>query len=145
MHELSVAQSIVEFALYEADRNKAEKVVELDVDVGELMQVDTDVLRKALGALMNGPRLAGARVEVQTESASFSCQRCESRWDMQDAREQLSQVPDSLLVREPDSNEVPIHFLPALYSAFLKCPACGSTDFSAVRGEEIRVMRIVLE
>ena len=145
MHELSVAQSIVEFALYEADRNKAEKVVELDVDVGELMQVDIRVLRKALGALMTGPRLTGAKTRVSVEGAYFSCRRCGSEWDMLEAKKQLSEVPEWLLVREPESNEVALHFLPDLYAAFIRCPTCGSSDFTALRGDDIRVMRVVLE
>ena len=145
MHELSVAQSIVEFALYEADRNKSDKVVELDVDVGELMQVDIGVLREALGALMTGPRLAGAETRVSTETAYFSCRRCGSEWDMLEAKKQLLEVPESLLIREPESNEVALHFLPDLYAAFIRCPACGSSDFAALRGDDIRVMRVVLE
>jgi Zn finger protein HypA/HybF involved in hydrogenase expression len=100
LHELSVAQSIVEFALYEADRNKADRVVELDVDVGELMQVDIGVLRKALGALMTGPRLAGAETRVRVEIAYFSCRRCGSEWDMLEAKKQLLEVPESLLIRD---------------------------------------------
>jgi hydrogenase nickel insertion protein HypA len=145
LHELSIAQSIVEFALYEADKNRAERVAELDVEVGEIMQVDSEVLKKALAALMAGPRLTGAHVRVRLEPAHFLCRRCGSEWDMADTKEQLSQVPDSLLIREPDSNELPLHFLPDLYAAFIRCPTCGSSDFSAVRGDDIRVMRVVLE
>jgi hydrogenase nickel incorporation protein HypA/HybF len=145
LHELSIAQSIVEFALYEADRNRADRVVELDVEVGELMQIDTEVLRNALGALMAGPRLAGAMARISLESAHFSCHRCGTEWDMLEAKRQLSAVPESLLIREPDSNEVPLHFLPDLYAAYIRCPACGSSDFNALRGDDIRVMRVVLE
>ncbi|MGA2199937.1 MAG: hydrogenase/urease maturation nickel metallochaperone HypA [Nitrososphaerales archaeon] len=145
MHELSVAQSIVEFVVEQADENRADRVSEVDVQVGEVMRVDAAVLKKALGALMVGPRLAGARVSVSVERASFSCQKCGSRWDMKDAEKQLSGVSDSLLVREPESNEVPLHFLPGLYTAFLRCPSCGSTDFAATQGEDVRVTKVVLE
>lgn len=145
MHELSIAQSIVELALHEADKNKADTVTEVDVNVGEVMQVDPEILRKALGALMTGPRLAGAQVRVRLEPAYFSCRKCGSEWDMVEAKKQLSQVPDSLLIREPDSKELPLHFLPDLCAAFIRCPACGSSDFSAVRGDDVRVMRVVLE
>ena len=140
-----MAQSIVEFVLYEADKNGAVRVSEVEIDVGELMQVDIVVLRNALNALLTGPRLAGARMKVQVEPAFFLCGNCGSKWDMQDAKKQLSEVSDNLLVREPESKEVPLHFLPGLYTAFLRCPTCGSTDFSALQGEDIRLMRVVLE
>jgi hydrogenase nickel incorporation protein HypA/HybF len=145
LHELSVARSIVDVVLDEADKNNAAAVAEVDIDVGEIMQVDAEVLRKALAALMTGPRLAGAQVRVRIEKAKFSCHRCGSEWDMADAKKQLSEVPDSLMIREPDSNELPLHFLPNLYAAFIRCPTCGTSDFSAVRGDDIRVMRVVLE
>jgi len=145
MHELSVAQSIVQFLVHEADRKGSTRVAEVEVDVGEVMQIEVDVLQKALVGLMTGPRLEGARVGVSVQPALFSCQRCGSRWGMKEAREQLAGVSGSLLVREPDSDEVPLHFLPGLYTAFMSCPSCGSTDFSTVNGEDVRVVRLVLE
>ena len=145
MHELSIAQNIVDFALSEADKNNAMAVSEVFIDVGELMQVEVDVLEKALGLLMAGPRLAGCSVHMQVEAASFQCRRCDASWGMEEARRQLERTPDSLRVKEPDSIELPLHFLPSLYSAFLHCPKCGSVDIVASAGEDIRLRRLVME
>ena len=145
MHELSIAESIVRYSLSEADKNGASRVTEMQVDVGELMQVEVDVLSEVLNRLMTGPRLGGARVKVRVKGASFSCRRCGGRWGMGEARRQLSGVPRSLLVREPDSKEVPLHFFPHLYPAFVHCPECGSSDVSVTDGQDVLLTRLVLD
>jgi len=144
LHELSIAQTIVDSVLSEADRRGAERVVQVDVDVGELMQLDRRALTGALRILLDGSRLKGARVRLHVESATFSCRRCDKQWGMAQAKKQLAEVPDGLRVREPDSKELPLHFLPSLYSAFLRCPYCGSSDIVAERGKEIRLRRVLL-
>lgn len=145
MHELGIAQSIVSAALEEADKAGAEKVLSVEVKVGELMQVDVDVLKEAIELLMKGPKLEGARVKIDTVAAAFSCNRCSREWDMDQARKQLAAVPDALRVREPDSVELPLHFLPSLYPAFVRCPVCGSSDVSITAGEDIWLRNVVLE
>lgn len=145
MHELSVAQSIVDTVLLEADKNHARQIKEINIDVGELMQLDTKALADALKILMTGDRLKGARVLVHVKSASFSCRKCSNQWGMAEARKQLAQVPDSLLVREPDSKELPLHFLPYLYPSFVHCPKCGSADTATTEGEDIKLRKLIME
>jgi hydrogenase nickel insertion protein HypA len=146
MHELSVAQSIVDAVLSEAERNNAKRVKEINVDVGELMQLDIQGLSDALNLLMKGSKLDGAVVFTHLKEASFSCRRCGAKWNMSDTRKELEQVPDDLCIREPDSKELPLHFLPYIYSAFIHCPKCGSSDATTSEGaEDIRLRRLVME
>jgi len=145
MHELGVAQSVVDAVLSEAEKNNAQKVEEINVDVGELMQIDSEALEKMLILLMKGPKLAGTRVRLNVQKASFSCRKCTGKWDMTEARKQLSSVPDDLLIREPDSKELPLHFLPYLYPAFLRCPKCGSSDIAVTQGEDIRLRKLIMK
>ena len=145
MHELGIAQGILDSVRDEAERAGAKRVVSVDVEVGELMQLDIDALRGALTSQMLGPELAGAKVSIGLTEASFSCSRCGSTWGMGEARMQLAAVPDRLRVREPDSLELPLHFLPYLYPAFVRCPKCGSSDSSILQGEDVRIRRMELE
>jgi len=145
MHELSIARSIVDFAESEKERQNAERVTEIQLEVGELMQVDSSVLLQALEALTAGSSLKGCRVRVDVLPASFSCRRCSSSWDMEEAKKQLGVVQEDLLVKEPDSDELPLHFLPYLYPAFIHCPTCGSSDVEVVTGEDVQIRRMVLE
>lgn len=145
MHEMSIAQNIVDTVLSEAQKKGAKKVKEISVDVGQLMQLDRSALAFALRLLMTGPVLKGARVRVRVKKASFSCRRCDLEWGMAEAQKQLAEVPDALRVREPDSKELPLHFFPFLYPAFIRCPRCGSSDISSKEGEEIQLRRVVME
>jgi len=146
MHELSIAQSIVEMVLLEAEKINAKTVNEINIDVGELMQLDVQVLSDALNLLIKDSKLDGARVFMHVNEASFSCRRCGTKWNMTDAKKELEQVPDSLRIREPDSKELPLHFLPYIYSAFIHCPKCGSSDAIVSDGaEDIRLRRLVME
>jgi hydrogenase nickel incorporation protein HypA/HybF len=145
LHELSIAQSIVDTVISEVQKNDASRVTEISVDVGQLMQLDRNALAFALRLLMTGPVLKGARVRVRVRKASFSCRKCNLEWGMAEAQKQLSEVPDGLRVREPDSKELPLHFFPFLYPAFIRCPRCGSSDISSKEGGEIQLRRVVME
>jgi len=145
LHELSIAQSIIDYVVSEADKNGAKSVTEIQIEVGELMQVDVEALKELVKMLMTGPRLEKCRVRLELKAASFRCRKCGAAWDMKEANKQLQQTSDSLLVREPDSKELPLHFLPSLYSSFLNCPRCGSADIGAENGGDIRLRKMVLE
>ncbi len=145
MHELSIARNVVEYALSEAASSGSKRVEEVQVEVGELTQVEPDVLSRSLSMLMTGPKLQGCRVVVTTARATFECRSCSSRWGLAEVRRELDEVPDELRVQEPESRELPLHFLPQLYSAFIHCPRCGSADISALGGEDIRIRRLALE
>jgi hydrogenase nickel insertion protein HypA len=146
MHELTMAQSIIEAVTLEAEKNRARVVKEVNIDVGELMQLDAKALSEALKLLLTGPKLQNAKVLVHVRKATFSCAKCGTKWDMRETKKQLSSsVPDSLLVREPDSKEFPLHFLPYLSSSFLHCPDCGSSDIATSEGEDVKIRRIVME
>jgi Zn finger protein HypA/HybF involved in hydrogenase expression len=90
-------------------------------------------------------RLEGATLSVRKEEASFACNRCSATFGMAEVKHQLDDVADNLKIIEPDSQELPLHFLPRLYSAFIKCPECGSSDAHLDKGGDIRVEKLVME
>ncbi len=145
MHALSIAQSIVDTALSEADRHNAKTIREMHIDVGEMMQVDTKDLSNALSLLMTDQRLKGCKLDLQAEVASFSCRKCNSSWGIAEVEEQLASAPDSQLASMSDSEEPPHHFPPSLYLASLNCLKCGGTDVSVNSGEGVRLRKLVLE
>ena len=145
MHEFTIAQSIIDTALSEVDAHKASRVKEMTIDVGELGQIDKSVLRQALKILLTDSKLKGARVRLHVTKVKFSCRKCGHKWAMDEAQKQLSKVPDSLRVREPDSLELPLHFLPQLFPAFLRCEKCGSADIGVVQGENVFIRSLLME
>ena len=145
MHELGIAQSIVDFAVSEARARNSSRVAEVQVEVGELAMIDRGILSNALRTLRSGPMLASCRFRVRTRKVSFKCRKCSATWPMAEAMKQLENVAPELLVREPDSSELPLHFLPSLYPAFVRCPKCGSADLDVSAGEDVKIMRVVFE
>jgi|YelNatPaOPRAMG01_1025707.scaffolds.fasta_scaffold173886_1 hydrogenase nickel incorporation protein HypA/HybF len=144
MHELSLAQSLVGSVIEEVKKHGAKRAIEIDVSIGELMQLDRDIFVEALGSIMTDPALKGAKLEVNVEKAVFSCGKCGSKWGMDEASKQLADIEDDLLVLEPDSKELPLHFLPELYPAFVRCPKCGSSDILLSQGGTVKLKKLVL-
>lgn len=76
MHELSIAQSLIDSVLSEAKKNSAKKVLAREVSIGELMQVDRDAFVNWLSSLLSGPVLGPAQLGVKIEKAVFLCKKC---------------------------------------------------------------------
>jgi hydrogenase nickel incorporation protein HypA/HybF len=145
LHEMSLAHSVIASILSEADKHKAKKVIKIRLAVGELMQLDKGILVESFKSLLEGPVLGGAELEVIDDRAAFTCQKCSAKWGMDEAKKQLKSVAPELLISEPDSKELPLHFLPELYPAFIHCPSCGSSDIFLSDGGVIKITRLVLE
>lgn len=145
MHELSAAQSIIDAVLFEAEKNGASHVKEINVDVGELKQLDTRALSESLKILTNVDKLRGAKIRIRVERAHFSCRKCQNQWDLKEARKQLEIVPDSLSIRGADSKQARPHFLPQLDQSFIHCTRCGSDDVATSDGEDIKLRNLVME
>jgi hydrogenase nickel incorporation protein HypA/HybF len=142
---MSLAHSVVASVLSEADKHGAKKVLKIQLAIGELMQLDKAILVESFRSLLEGPILGGAELEVMDDKAVFTCQKCSAKWGMDETKEQLKSVAAELMISEPDSKELPLHFLPELYPAFVHCPQCGSSDIFLSDGGVIKITRLVLE
>ena len=145
MHELSIAQSVIDTIVSEAEKNSAKKVVTIEISIGELMQLDKDAFVTSLSYLLSGSLLGAAHLEVKIEKAAFTCRKCSRSWGMDETRKQLQQVENGLLIKEPDGMEVPLHFIPQLYSTFVHCPDCGSSNILLKDSESVRIAKLVVE
>jgi hydrogenase nickel incorporation protein HypA/HybF len=145
LHELSIAQNVIDAVLSEAKKNSASKVLVVEVSVGELMQLDKDAFVYSLTLLLSGPILGAAKLEVMVSKATFSCRKCSRSWNMDEAQKQLQKVEKGLLIKELDGAELPLHFLPQLYPVFVHCPDCGSSDIFLKDGQSVQITRLVVE
>lgn len=76
MHELSIAQAIVNAAERHAG---GRRVVKVEVSVGHLRQVVPSSLQFAFGLLIEGTPLAGAELALNEVPATVRCKACEAR------------------------------------------------------------------
>ena len=94
MHEMALAEGILDIALKTAEENEAKRVVRVKLLVGEMAGVECESLRFCFAAVTKGTAAEGAELEIervpligrcplcdkeqQVERYSFLCQSCRS-------------------------------------------------------------------
>lgn len=123
MHEWALAESVISTASKIAEEEGIKEVKEVKVKVGELQQIELDILEFALSQLKS-PKLKDAEIDIQTTEAELRCRICGNKWVFE--REKLN----------AETAEA-IHFVPEIAHTYIKCPECGSPDFEILKGRGI--------
>ena len=76
MHEMSIAQTILEMVEAEMARHPGAKLLALDIQVGELSCVQDDSLRFCLEASLKDSRWPDAAIQLEAEGVGAQCNRC---------------------------------------------------------------------
>lgn len=76
MHELSIAQNIIESVLQEMTSRKLISVNSVGLRIGRLTNVDAEALRFGYECLIAGSALAGSRLEIEDVFARAKCRAC---------------------------------------------------------------------
>lgn len=76
MHELSIAMSIVELAVEEAQKHHASAVIRVDVEIGTLAGVETEALEFAWDAAIQGTAAEKACLRIISVPAEAMCLDC---------------------------------------------------------------------
>jgi hydrogenase nickel incorporation protein HypA/HybF len=84
MHELSIAMSIVDIATAETSRAGSSRVIELELEVGDLSGVDTEALEFALEVATRQTVLEHAHVNIHQIAAEADCNVCHHRFPVED-------------------------------------------------------------
>ena len=78
MHELSIAQSIVDLAEEQARNHQAQCIEELELEIGSLAGVEWRALEFALESCVKGTMLENARIVRQDIPGEGRCGDCET-------------------------------------------------------------------
>jgi len=76
VHELGIANEILDAALSEADRHAAKKVTSIRLRVGVLRAIEPENLSFLFEHLARGTPADGARLEIVEESIRVDCPEC---------------------------------------------------------------------
>lgn len=76
MHELSIAQSIIEGAAEEAGRHPGNRVTAVHLHVGRLSGVVKEALLFSYNLACEGTPLEGSRLEIEEIAAVVFCSEC---------------------------------------------------------------------
>lgn len=78
MHELAIAQSIVQLAEQNAKDNQAEEIEELELEIGSLAGIEISSLEFALESIVKNTMLRNARIIRRDILAEGRCGDCEA-------------------------------------------------------------------
>ncbi|MDI6805947.1 MAG: hydrogenase nickel incorporation protein HypA [Candidatus Bathyarchaeia archaeon] len=123
MHEWALAEAIITTASQIAEKEGLNEVTEVKIKVGELQQVEKDILEFALSNLKSG-KLHKAKFQIETMNTKLKCRVCGNQWFFN--KENLDEKTSEA-----------IHFVPEIAHTYIKCPKCGSPDFEILEGRGI--------
>jgi hydrogenase nickel incorporation protein HypA/HybF len=107
MHEMTVAQSLMEIISEEAAKNNA-KPIAAKISCGTLNPVNDEVLCFAFEAIVKDTPYEGIKLEIEHKPLQTRCKSCHQRFDVEFSHPQCSQcgggdfelLPDAPLVLE---------------------------------------------
>jgi hydrogenase nickel incorporation protein HypA/HybF len=123
MHEWALAEAVISAAQQIAKKEKLKEVKEVTVKVGELQQVEKEILLFALSQL-KPPNFKDTEFHLTKAKATLKCRACGNVWVF--SKKRLSE----------EAAEA-IHFVPEVAHTYIKCPNCGSPDFEIAKGRGI--------
>lgn len=123
MHEWALAEAVIKTATEIASKEKLTEVTEVNIKIGQMQQVERQILRFALKQL-KPVSFKKTKFHITTAKTTLKCRNCGSIWLFQ--KQKL----------DPITKEA-IHFVPEVAHTYIKCPKCGSPDFEITHGRGI--------
>lgn len=80
MHELSIAQSIIELSEEEARKAHAVKISRVEVEIGTMAGVEADALLFAWDSVVQGTMAQAAPLIIHSIQAEAVCLQCEAQF-----------------------------------------------------------------
>jgi hydrogenase nickel incorporation protein HypA/HybF len=123
MHEWALAEAILATATQIAEKEQLKEVTEVTIRIGELQDVEKEILRFALGEIKSN-LFKSAKFRFLKAKTELKCRVCGTTWQFK--KEKLDHATAEA-----------IHFVPEAAHTFLKCPKCGSPDFEVASGRGV--------
>jgi hydrogenase nickel incorporation protein HypA/HybF len=123
MHEWALAEAILTSAKEIAEKEKLKTITEVTIKVGELQQVESDILRFAL-LQTKSDIFKNAKFRILKAKSTLKCRVCGTAWQFN-------------LKKLDKTTAEAIHFVPEVAHTYVKCPKCGSPDFEIVSGRGV--------
>jgi len=76
MHEFSIAAAIVESVQGFAEKQRASRIIEVRLTIGEFTHVEQEQLRFCFEAITKDTVLEGAALEIESSDAAVRCPHC---------------------------------------------------------------------
>ena len=123
MHEWALAEAVVTATAQIAAKEGLTEVTEVTVKVGELQQVELDILKFAFTQLKPA-NFKNAKFRITRAKTTLKCRACGHAWLFK--KQKLDEATAEA-----------IHFVPEVAHTYVKCPRCGSPDFEFAEGRGV--------
>ena len=123
MHEWALAEAVIAAASQIAEKEGLKKVTEVTVKVGELQQVELNILKFAFSQLKPAS-FKDAKFRITRAKTTLKCRACGNMWLFK--KQKLDK-----------STAEAIHFVPEVAHTYIKCSKCGSPDFEISEGRGV--------
>ena len=120
MHELSMAQAIVDTVLDAAEKNDAQDVLEITIEIGQLTMLNSEQLKFLLDVIIEGTLLENSKILIEEIPVEIRCQSCDFKGEA--------------------NTEGSDHYL-----TIVLCPECGGREVEITKGRECNVKNIRIE
>jgi hydrogenase nickel incorporation protein HypA/HybF len=128
MHEWALAEAIIATASEIANKEKLKKVTEINIKVGELQQIEKEILQFALSQLKPAS-FTSTKFHITKAKTTLQCRNCGKTWLFEKNKLEETTVEA-------------IHFVPEVAHCYIECPKCGSPDFEITKGRGIWIENI---
>ncbi|MCD6368889.1 MAG: hydrogenase maturation nickel metallochaperone HypA [Thermoproteales archaeon] len=146
MHEWSIAEGIVRSLEAFAEKNSIKRFVAVEINVGELAMLDLDVLNEALKTIsQEHERTRNTVFKLRIEHVTFTCNKCGCKWGLQRGLETIKGSEDLMIEDLEGGYDLPLHYMPELVYALMRCPSCGSRDYKVEGGRGVRIISVTFE
>ena len=123
MHEWALAEAIIKAATQIATGEGLKEVTEIIVKVGELQQVELDILKFAFSQLKTA-NFENTKFRTEHAKTTLKCRVCGNKWFFKKSK-------------LDENTAEAIHFIPEVAHTYIKCSKCGSPDFEIKEGRGI--------
>ncbi|MEN6328980.1 MAG: hydrogenase maturation nickel metallochaperone HypA [Methanobacteriaceae archaeon] len=120
MHELSMAQAIVDTVLDAAQKNEAQDILEVTIEIGQLTMLNPEQLKFLLDVLIEGTLLENSEILIEEIPVEIECRSCGFKGEA-----------------NTDGSD---HYL-----TIVICPECGERKVEVTKGRECNVKNIRIE
>jgi len=119
MHELSMANAIVKTVVDVAEKNNAQEIKEVSIEIGKLTLLNPEQLKFMISVLSENTLFEGSEIIIEEVPIEINCKSCDFVGPVRD-----------------DLN----HFV-----HIVKCPECEEQDLKIIKGRECNVKSIKIE
>lgn len=120
MHELSMAQGIINAVIETAENNNATEVTEIGIEIGRLAMINPEQLKFMLSVLVENTIVEEATIKIEEIPVEIECSECGFKGEA-----------------DLDDKD---HYAPVV-----ECPKCENRRISILNGKDCIVKNIVIE